>query len=123
MAQCRSMVGGVRTQRGARGLLGRGAPQQPVVVWACAHGHAAMAGSAEARLAIGCVRTRRGAPPGTDVTAAHSSALALRVPASESCAQASALRIGAAAPPRRQALLQGANAHALQEDLAVNWGG
>ena len=39
------------------------------------------------------------------------------------CAQASALRIGAAAPPRRQALLQGANANALQEDLAVNWGG
>ena len=39
------------------------------------------------------------------------------------CAQASALRIGAAAPPRRQALLQGANAHALQEDLAVLWGG
>ena len=33
------------------------------------------------------------------------------------------LRIGAAAPPRRQALLQGANANALQEDLAVNWGG
>jgi len=39
------------------------------------------------------------------------------------CAQASALRIGAAAPPRRQAPLQGANAHALQEDLDGNWGG
>ena len=39
------------------------------------------------------------------------------------CAQASALRIGAAAPPRRQAPLQGANAHALQEDLDANWGG
>ena len=39
------------------------------------------------------------------------------------CAQASALRIGAAAPPRRQALLQGANANALQEDLDVHWGG
>ena len=32
-------------------------------------------------------------------------------------------KIGAAAPPRRQALLQGANANALQEDLDVNWGG
>ena len=39
------------------------------------------------------------------------------------CAQASALRIGAAAPPRRQAPLQGANVHALQEDLDANWGG
>ena len=28
-----------------------------------------------------------------------------------------------AAPPRRQAPLQGANAHALQEDLDANWGG
>ena len=35
----------------------------------------------------------------------------------------SVLRIGAAAPPRRQAPLQGANAHALQEDLDANWGG
>ena len=39
------------------------------------------------------------------------------------CAQACALRIGGAAPPRRQAPLQGANAHALQEDLDANWGG
>jgi len=45
------------------------------------------------------------------------------LPASVACAQASALRIGAAAPPRRQAPLQGANAHALQEDLDANWGG
>ena len=39
------------------------------------------------------------------------------------CAQACALRIGAAAPPRRQAPIQGANAHALQEDLDAHWGG
>jgi len=43
------------------------------------------------------------------------------------CAQACALRIGGAAPPRRQAPLQGANSganvHALQEDLDANWGG
>ena len=39
------------------------------------------------------------------------------------CAQACALRIEGAAPPRRQAPLQGADAHALQEDLDANWGG
>jgi hypothetical protein len=39
------------------------------------------------------------------------------------CAQACALRIGGAAPPRRQAPLQGANVHALQEDLDAHWGG
>ena len=32
-------------------------------------------------------------------------------------------RIGGAAPPRRQAPLQGANVHALQEDLDAHWGG
>ena len=37
--------------------------------------------------------------------------------------QACALRIGGAAPPRRQAPLQGANVHALQEDLDAHWGG
>ena len=39
------------------------------------------------------------------------------------CAQACALRIGGAAPPRRQAPLQGADAHALQSDLDAHWGG
>ena len=39
------------------------------------------------------------------------------------CAQACALRMRGAAPPRRQAPLQGADVHALQEDLDANWGG
>jgi len=39
------------------------------------------------------------------------------------CAQACALRIGGAAPPRQQAPLQGTDVHVLQEDLDANWGG
>jgi len=42
---------------------------------------------------------------------------------SVACAQACALRMGGAAPPRRHAPLQGAGVYALQDDLDVHWGG